>query len=243
MTNSIQVVYQDADLLAVNKPPGLLTHPSPLDPNAETSLVTALRASHGARLYPCHRLDRATSGVILLARNKPALGAVNAAFARHGIDKRYLGLVRGWIRGNVRIDYPLTLEEPRGRGGALPRQQAVTVVAPVQWYEHPTPSGRYPTTRLTLCEIRPQTGRRHQIRRHLAHLRHPLVGDTTHGDGKLNAWARPLFRKARLFLHAVELTFPHPASGQQVRISANPDHHWSESMDTLRPFAQTRHPW
>jgi tRNA pseudouridine65 synthase len=232
-----QVVYEDADVMAVNKPPGLLTHPSPLDPSAATSLVTALRESRGEQLYPCHRLDRATSGVILFAKNKPALAAVNAAFAELRMVKLYLGLVRGWIRESVRVDYPLTLEEPRQRGGALPQQDAVTLVMPVQWYEHPTPSGRYSTTRLTLCEISPQTGRRHQIRRHFAHLRHPLVGDTTHGDGKLNVWARLLFHRPRLFLHASELTLSHPVSGRRVRICADPDSHWSDSINTLRPYA------
>jgi len=236
--SDLQILYQDDDFVAVNKPPGMVVHRSGMVGEVATDLVSEVKGLVGCRVFPCHRLDRPTSGVVLLAFAPETVRLVQEKWNSSVVEKEYVAIVRGWIGEPGKLDYPLRLEEPRTRGGVLPLQSAVTVYHPRAWYEHPVSSGRYATTRLTLCSLKPRTGRRHQLRRHLAHLRHPIVGDTTHGDGKLNRWAREQTGSHRLFLHSGQLTFPDSRSGEMVTITASPDSEWEDLLEDWEPYRE-----
>lgn len=232
-----ELILLEADsLLVVNKPAGLLVHPSRMARDAPTDLVSLLREATGHMYHPCHRLDRATSGVLILARDADVLRTLNESFSAGEVKKEYLSLVRGWLHEPGIIDYPLRLEDPRTPAGTRPTQAAVTHYRPLARFEHPVSAGRYPTTRLTLCALAPGTGRRHQLRRHMAHLRHPVIGDTTHGDGRLNRWAREHLGAQRLFLHARCLRLPHPLTGKPLHLEAEPGPMWQGVLEHMECY-------
>mgnify|MGYP005850409569 CR=1 FL=1 len=231
----LDVLYQDPYLVAVYKPAGLLVHRTSLDSREVRFAVQLLRDQLGADVFPCHRLDKPTSGILLFALKKEILKAVNAAFAEGRVEKCYRALVRGWIREKGRLDYPLRpLKEEGSRAATAGPRAAVTDYAPLEHYEIPEPLGRYATARFSLVELAPLNGRTHQLRRHLAHLRHPVIGDTRHGDGLQNRYFRDRFRSRRLLLSAVGLALPHPVSGQELRLGAEPDDTFQTVLKMLR---------
>ncbi|NDV61431.1 hypothetical protein G0Q06_03105 [Puniceicoccales bacterium CK1056] len=219
----LEILYQDDHYIAVDKPAGLLVHRTQIDQSESQACVQILRNQIGRRVYPCHRLDKATSGVLFFALSPEALAAANKVFASGGVEKIYLALVRGWVTEAGRLDYPLVLEE-EGRGeNTLPKvQDAVTAYRPLKRFEVNKPLGRYQTARFSLIELRPETGRRHQLRRHMAHLRHPIIGDTTHGDGLQNRFFRDEFNCHRLLLTAISLKLAHPINGGELHIQTSP---------------------
>lgn len=240
MTNPVafplQILHEEDGFLAVNKPAGLLVHRTRIARDATTDVVSLLREQTGHAYHPCHRLDRATSGVLLLACDLDTLRTLNRTFAEGRAEKGYLALVRGWIHEGGVIDSPLKREEPREPQGSRPLQSAITRYQPLLRFEHPTASGPYASTRLTLCALDPETGRRHQLRRHLARLRHPVIGDSPHGDGRLNRWAREQLGTRRLFLHARSLRFPHPLTGAPLAVEADAGERWHTAIRRLEPF-------
>lgn len=215
----IRILYQDDRLLAVDKPSRMLVHPTRIDAGESVSCVKLLSCQLGHPVYPCHRLDKPTSGVLLFATDKEALSAVNSIFSMRKITKEYLAVVRGWVPVNGIVDYPLAYQpdggEKRGRG--LP-QPAVTEFQLVIRYELPEAFGKFPTNRYSLVRLYPKTGRQHQIRRHLKHIFHPVIGDTRYGDGAHNRFFRDRFDCHRLLLHAASLQFEHPFTGQPTTI-------------------------
>lgn len=217
----IEILYEDEHLVAIHKPAGLLVHRSYL---ARRELFFAMQLTRdlvGCHVFPVHRLDRPTSGVLLFAKSSEVANALCEQFASHTIEKQYLALVRGNMHESGILDYALKVElDELGDKNADPNkaaQEAVTAYEPLLNTEIPYPSGRYPTSRFALVRLSPKTGRKHQLRRHMAHLRHPIVGDTTHGDGKQNAFFREHFGINRLWLIAKKLSFTHPVT--QVRLS------------------------
>ncbi len=208
------ILWRDGHYLAVHKPSGLFVHPSPLDFRAP-SCLELLRDRLGQPLYPVHRLDRATSGVLLFALDPESARRMARLFAERKVAKRYLAVVRGHPPERGRIDRPL-----RERGGAGGLQEAVTEFRRLQRVELDAPVGRYPKAWYALVEAAPLTGRRHQIRRHLAHLSHPIIGDTTYGDSAHNLFFRNTFGVRRLLLLAGALSFDHPFSGEPVTVRA-----------------------
>lgn len=210
----LRVLHRDEHLVAVDKPAGLFSHPSPLDRRAP-SVLAELRATLGQRVYGVHRLDRPTSGVLLFALSSEAASALCDAFRRGLVRKGYRAVVRGFVAEEGVVDHPVR-EEGRGPGRAARtsyrRLATATVDAPV---------GPYPTARYSLVEVRPATGRRHQIRQHFAHLRHPLVGDTVYGDGRHNRLFRERFDLGRLLLFATELSLEHPFGGAHLTLAAS----------------------
>ena len=209
----LQILYRDPWLVAVNKPSGLMVHRSRLNADREVALQQ-LRNQLGQRVYPAHRLDRATSGVLLFALDSATARGLNLAFTRREPDKRYLAVTRGYTETGGVIDYPL-----RETRESEPRP-AVTHYRRLGRVELPIPVGRYRTARYSLVEVRPETGRMHQIRKHFAHLRHPLIGDTTYGEGRHNRLFREHFGIHRLLLHARQLGLAHPRSGRPLVIHA-----------------------
>lgn len=203
----LSVLHQDAELVAIDKPAGLLVHPSALDRHEEHSALKLLRDQLGARLWPLHRLDKSTSGALLFARSQQAAQRWGPLFEQGLVRKRYLALVRGWPPERGEIDYPLA-RDPELPSRGQPRLPALTRFARLACFEWPFPDGRHRTSRYALVEVQPLSGRRHQIRRHFKHIAHPLVGDTTHGKGAHNRAVAAWLGTQRLWLHAASVELP-----------------------------------
>lgn len=224
-TTDPRILYEDDWLIAVDKPAGLLVHPSWIAPAKTPHLVGWLRERYpNEKIHTVHRLDRATSGVILFARNKDTAHQLQTAFADRKVEKSYLCVVRGWIGEEGEIDYPLSHIYDRIADAKAdtdkPPQDAVTAYKPLARVELPIPVGKYPAARYCLVEVRPKTGRKHQIRRHMKHIFHPLVGDTKYGEGRHNRVFREDLGLHRLLLMATELELKHPETGQTLRVEA-----------------------
>jgi len=219
----MQILYLDDDLIAVRKPAGMPVHRGEGDRRDEPTALKEARRLAGRHVFPVHRLDRATSGLLLFALSPESARSINEAFESRVVEKSYLAVVRGVVPPEGRIDRPLA-EEPDRKNGFVrgPERDAVTLFRRLATVELPFPVGRYATSRYSLIEAKPETGRRHQIRRHLKHLSHHIIGDTTYGDGRHNRLFRERFECARLLLAAVEMTFPHP-SGESLTLAAPPD--------------------
>ena len=207
-----QVLYQDEYCIAVNKPHGLLVHRTSLS-NDKDFLLQRVRDQSGKKVYPVHRLDRPTSGVVLFAFGKNIVAEFFKIFREREAGKTYYALVRGWTDDSGVIDSPL-------RTAAGKEQDALTLYKTIAKTEVDIPVGPYEKSRYSLVEIDLKTGRTHQIRRHFAHLRHPLVGDTTYGDGRHNQMFRDKFNSHRLMLAAVELKLLHPFTRKELIIKA-----------------------
>ncbi|MFK8017753.1 MAG: pseudouridine synthase [Gammaproteobacteria bacterium] len=221
----LPILYRDDEFVAIDKPAGLLVHRSPISRDEVFALQT-LRDQIGQRVYPVHRLDRATSGVLLFALNKDSAAKVSAQFEARTVVKRYLAVARGWIGSEGAIDHPLINDE----GSAQAAQTRYTRLAKT---ELPFAVDRYPTTRYSLVQIEPLTGRRHQIRRHFKHISHHLIGDTTHGNGKHNRFFRERFGVRRLLLMGQELRFLHPRLETLIRIEAAPDGEFAAALNVF----------
>lgn len=206
----LTLLHHDCDLVAIDKPAGLLVHPSALDAHAEHTALELLRDQLGQRLWPLHRLDKGTSGVLLFARHAAAARHWGLAFEAGTIAKRYVALVRGWPPEAGRVDHPLA-RDPEQPSAGQPLLEATTLYRRTACFEWPfTVDGRFPATRYALVEVQPHNGRRHQIRRHLKHIAHPIVGDATHGKGAHNRAVARYLGLARLWLHAEEVVLPGP---------------------------------
>ncbi|MDZ5516245.1 tRNA pseudouridine(65) synthase TruC [Vibrio fluvialis] len=232
----LEIIYQDEYIVAVNKPAGMLVHRSWLDKHETQFVMQTLRDQIGQHVFPLHRLDRPTSGVLVFALSSEIAANMMPMFANHEMEKTYHAIVRGWIEEGDVLDYPLKEELDKiadkfAKQDKEP-QSAVTAYQPLAKVEVPHSTGKFPTTRYCLMEMKPKTGRKHQLRRHMAHLRHPIVGDTTHGDGKHNRLYREVYDAQRLMLHASELRFIHPYTEQELVLRAGFDPIWQ------RLFAQ-----
>ncbi len=214
-----EILYRDGHLLAVNKPAGVMVHRSRLERTERGSLVQTLRRHTGMPIYPVHRLDRPTSGVLLFALRPDAARTLAQHFARKQIGKVYAAIVRGWTDPEGRVDIPLAPDAYADRSLQTPKP-ARTDYRRLATIELPHPVGPYESCRYALAEIRPATGRTHQIRRHMRFISHPVVGDTTYGDGKHNRFFRSHMECRRMMLSAVEISFPHPADGRQTTVTA-----------------------
>ena len=233
----LEIVYQDEYFVAVNKPAGMLVHRSWLDRHETQFVMQTLRDQIGQHVFPLHRLDRPTSGVLIFALSSEVASHVMPLFANHEMKKTYHAIVRGWIEEGGTLDYPLKVEldkiADKFASEEKEAQEAVTDYLPLAKVEVPHSTGRFPTTRYCLMELSPHTGRKHQLRRHMAHLRQPIVGDTTHGDGKHNKLFREVYDSHRLLLHASSLEFVHPFSGETVIIKAGFDEVWQTLSHTF----------
>jgi tRNA pseudouridine65 synthase len=221
---ALEILYRDEYMVAIAKPSGLLVHRTPLDAWATGFALQRLRDQLGRTVYPVHRLDKATSGVLLFALDPDVLAQLSAAFERAAVSKRYLAIVRGWPPETLKIDHALRrLKDVRsGRPPAAALQPAVTALRRLATAELPVRVDRYPTSRYALVALEPLTGRHHQLRRHLKHVGHPIVGDTTYGQGRHNRLFRSRFGSQRLLLAAVSLRLCHPRSGERLEINAPP---------------------
>ena len=216
----IPVLYRDDQLIAVHKPAGMVVHPTDLAREETISLMLLVRRMVRQRVWPVHRLDRPTSGIVLFALNREAAGELGRQLQAHTVAKRYLAVVRGVPADQV-IDYPLK-ERPLYRTDLVRAEPlaALTHLKRLAQVELPVAVGRYPTSRYALVELAPVTGRRHQLRRHLKHIFHPIIGDTTYGDGVHNHYFRDHLESHRLLLAAVALTVTHPQTQAPLTITS-----------------------
>jgi tRNA pseudouridine65 synthase len=221
MHQPLTILYDDDDLVAVHKPAGLLVHRSSIDSRAERFLLQTLRDQIGAAVHPVHRLDKATSGIVVFARHAQAASRLAQAFRDGAVTKTYVAVVRGWAPEAVDIDHPLRdIADQRSRRQTFDSREAFTAVRCLARAELAAAVGRYPTARYSLVTCHPRTGRRHQIRRHLKHLRHPIIGDVNYGDGAHNRFFRDALGITRLLLAASLLRVPHPRTDQAIELHA-----------------------
>ncbi|GAB2537666.1 pseudouridine synthase [Rhodanobacter koreensis] len=223
----IEILYQDDALIAVNKPANLAVHRSKMVGNAEEFLIDQLREQIGDSVYLAHRLDRATSGALLVARNKDIAAALGEQFMGRSVHKEYLAVVRGWpdpLEGV--IDYPLPGSRETG-----PRREARTQYQRLATIEVPIELGRYPQQRYALVLTEPESGRFRQIRKHLAHIHHPVIGDCQHGRGDHNRLYKQHFGCHRMLLHAWRIRFAHPLTGAAMEIEAPLDAAYAGLLD------------
>ena len=225
-------IYEDEHLVAIDKPAGLLVHRTQLAAHEGEAALQLLRDQLGRPVWPVHRLDRGTSGVLLFALSAEVASRLGAMFEQGRMDKRYVALVRGWPATDEGvIDHPLA-RDPELPSAGQPLLTAQTRWRVLQRLEWPLASDpRFATTRVALLEAEPLQGRRHQIRRHLKHIAHPILGDATHGKGPLNRAVAAHLGLQRLWLHARQLTLEHPVSGQRLELLAPMSADWSAAIE------------
>ncbi len=219
----LPILYADEHLVVVNKPSGLLVHRSPIDRHERRFAVQLLRDQFGRRVFPVHRLDKGTSGALVFALDRETAAKLATDFANQRVTKTYLAVVRGWPAECGEIDHPLEAVPdayaPVAESGPKPARTRFRRLGTV---ELPCRVDRYPTSRYALLELEPDTGRRHQLRRHLAHVSHPIIGDSTYGKGRHNRLFAERYGVRRLLLACVRLAFDHPATGQRIEVVADP---------------------
>jgi len=233
----LDILYQDEFFVAVDKPPGLFVHRSYMDRDEIYFALQLVRDQIGQYVYPLHRLDRPTSGVLLFALTKEVASAMGQAFTNNDIQKTYYALTRGHLTANGLVDYALKEKLDKLGDKNVNRnkepQQALTAYQSLHTASLPIALGKFPSVRYSLIKLMPKTGRRHQIRRHLAHLRHPIIGDINYGDNKQNPFFIEHFGFKRLMLIAKSLTFTHPVSKEEISIECSFDCQWQGVFEEL----------
>lgn len=228
VTMPLTLLFRDRHYVAVHKPPNLLVHRSWLASQEQRFLLQELRDQIGQRVYPVHRLDRATDGVMIFGLDGAAAKALAGSFEERRVEKLYWAIVRGWAPVQGRIEHPV---KDRDEAGAS--KPAVTDYRRLAEVELAVAVDRYPTSRYSWVEVRPQTGRRHQIRQHFKHIGHPLIGDTSYGKGSHNRFFRSRYGIQRLLLMSRSLSFQHPYTGDLLTIQAEPDPQWRGLCEQL----------
>jgi len=209
----LDILFSDEHLVAINKPHDLLVHRSSIAADVSEFALQLLRDQVGKKVYPVHRIDRKTAGVLLFAFDKSVEIEMQKQFADNLVKKKYLAIVRGHTPDQEDIDYPL-----RKENGTL--QEAFTAYRTLKRAELEVAFGNHPTSRYSLVEATPATGRMHQLRKHFAHIFHPIIGDRTHGCNKQNKLFKEKWEMTTMSLHALSLSFTHPVTGEQVMIEA-----------------------
>lgn len=224
MAEQLPILYRDESIVVIDKPPGLLVHRSEIDRHETRFAIQILRDQIGQRVWPAHRLDRGTSGVLLFGLSAEIAGRLGQQFEQGTIDKRYWAVVRGHPPASGSIDYPLSRQrdayEFQGSESSTEAQSALTHFRKLAEIELSVAIDRYPSSRYALLELEPVTGRRHQIRRHLKHISHPIIGDATYGKGRHNRYFADELACGRLLLACTGLAFNHPESGERLQIKA-----------------------
>lgn len=221
----IDILYADDRICAVAKPSGIMVHPTGISTD-RVFLTDLLRRRLGCPVRAVHRLDRATSGVLLFALDREAAAELGRQFREGSVDKRYLAVVRGWLDDAGVIERPLA----RRRGTEQPARTHYRCLGRI---ELPVPVPPHDSARYSFVEARPETGRRHQIRRHFNGIAHPIVGDVNHGDRRHNRLFRARFGCHRLLLHAERLAFRHPDDGQWMIVRAPEPADFRDVLDAL----------
>jgi len=239
----LTILHQDQHLVAIDKPAGLMVHRSRIDVHARQFALQMLRDQIGQKVFPIHRLDRPTSGVLLFGLNSEIAKILSHQFEARTIEKSYTAIVRGIPPQTGIWDEPL-LEKPDPIVDAMadknkPPQPAVTHFQTIRSWEVPFSTGKYPHSRYSLVKISPKTGRRHQIRRHFNHMAHPIIGDTSHGDRRHNRLFRERFRSRRLLLVASSIDLAHPQFETPLTINAELGSDFEHAINQLNSHSIT----
>ncbi len=233
----LEILYQDEHLIAVNKPAGMLVHRSWLDSRETVFVMQTLRDQIGQHVFTVHRLDKPTSGVLLLALSSDVARLMSQQLENHQMAKVYHAVVRGYVPEDGTVDYALTEEQDKiaDKFASVDKapQPAVSHYRVLAKVEMPVAVGPYDTARYSLVELKPETGRKHQLRRHMSHLRHPILGDSRHGDLKQNRGMVEHFSCPGLMLHASHMQLPHPVTGEMLSLTAKWDGRWQHLVQQL----------
>lgn len=233
----LPILYQDDRLVAIHKPSGLLVHRSVLDRHETRFAVQMLRDQLGRHVYPLHRLDKGTSGVLLFALDRETAARVGADFESRAVRKRYVAIVRGHPPADGVIDHALSRRHDDAEhvpaGATTEAQSAITRYRTLAAAELPVRVDRYPTSRYALLALEPETGRRHQLRRHLKHVSHPIIGDATFGKGRHNRLFAELFGVSRLLLACVGMQLTHPWDRRALALECPPSDDFAHVMTQL----------
>lgn len=234
------ILYQDNDMIAINKPSGWLVHRSWLDKAETVFVMQTLRDQIGQHVFPVHRLDRPTSGVLLFALSSDTARLLSNQFATKQIEKCYYAIVRGYLNHQAVIDYPLTQEldkiADKFANQNKPAQEAVTDYCGISGIEVPIKVGKFDTARYSMVKLKPKTGRKHQLRRHMKHIFHPIIGDSKYGDLHQNRAFTEYFGIKRLMLHATQLNITHPITHKSLVINANLPNDWQQIVKHFTIF-------
>ena len=222
----LDILFRDEYLIAINKPHDLLVHRSPIAADVEEFALQLLRNQIGQKVNPVHRIDRKTGGVLLFAFSKPIEIAMQKQFAENLVSKKYWTILRGHTEDTGNIDYPL-----RKENGTL--QEAFTTYHTLKRAELDVAFGKHPTSRYSLVEATPATGRMHQLRKHFSHIFHPIIGDRTHGCNKQNKLFKEQWEMNTMLLHALSLTFKHPVTGEMIVIEAPLQREFIRTMELM----------
>lgn len=238
----IEVIYRDEDLVAVFKPAGLMVHRGANTLEDEPVLLQALRDQLGQFLYPIHRLDRPTAGLILMATNSQVASRLGEQFMAHRVIKHYQALVRGYMPSELRVDRPLLHPKyfEERESGLHEGQEAVTHFRCLKQFEVPWPASGFETSRFALLEIRPETGRWHQIRRHLNYIGHPIIGDHRHGDHRWNQMFYERTGIYRMMLTAMRLDFRHPITQEPISLLVGRGEAFDNAIEILQGTQQPK---
>lgn len=218
----LDILYRDEYIVAINKPSGMLVHRSDIDRHETRIVLQLLRNQLGQRVYPVHRLDKPTSGVLVFALSSETASKMVEQWRERAVDKRYLAIVRGYMPEFTHLDYAMRppVDKYARNEVEKPPQEAITDFHLLSTVEIPVEIDKYPQSRYSLVEAIPQTGRKHQIRRHLKHLSHPIIGDARYGKGRHSRYFRDHLDAGRLLLHAWQLSITHPYSGEPLSFTA-----------------------
>ncbi|MGO1282628.1 MULTISPECIES: tRNA pseudouridine(65) synthase TruC [unclassified Psychrobacter] len=236
IVNQIEIIYEDEHLVAINKEAGLLVHRSWLDRGETRFALQLTRDAVGCHVFPVHRLDRPTSGVLLFAKSSAVARSLTEAFTAHQVTKQYLAVVRGFMSEQGSVDYALSFKPDaiadKFANLDKPAQEAVTHWQSLAQIELPfAVSKKHATSRYSLMRLTPETGRKHQLRRHMRHLFHHIVGDTSHGDIRHTRFFRTQYDCTRMLLHAQTLALSHPVTGEPLLLKAGLDDQWMRILE------------
>jgi len=223
----LEIIYEDENLIAINKPHGLLVHQSSIARDATEFALQMLRDQVGKHVSPVHRIDRKTSGILLFAFDKESEIAMQQQFMNSETNKKYLAILRGFAPDSMDIDYPLAREN-----GTI--QEAFTSFKTLHKAEIDIAFGKHATSRYSLVEATPRTGRMHQLRRHFSHILHPIIGDRTHGCNKQNKFFLEQWNMTTMLLHASELSFVHPKTFEKIHLKAQLHDEFQRVMDFMK---------
>ena len=238
-TETLEILYQDESLIAIHKPAGLLVHKSPIDKHETRYAMKILRNQINQWVYPVHRLDKPTSGVLLFTLSSELAKTVSKAFEAREVQKEYEAIVRGWINKGI-IDHPLkeiaVFKHQQKNVEKLEAKEATTQFENINHYELPFSDGRFSSSRYSHISLKPKTGRKHQIRRHLKHISHPIIGDVKYGKGEHNRLFKDELNSHRLLLAATKLTITHPVTNKPLIIECPLEDNMSATLKELDRF-------
>jgi len=219
---SLDIIFEDQFIICVNKPNNMVVHHAYHSRNVadETCLLQLIQAEKGIKVYPIHRLDRKTSGIILLAKETTNVSKFQELFTNNEIEKTYYGVVRGFSPESKIIDSPV-----KGRDASI-HKDALTYLKTLEQIVLEIPVKPYDSSRYSLVELKPKTGRMHQLRVHTNKISHPLIGDIKYGDKNHDLMFEENFGWKNMFLHAGHLKFKHPFSEEVLILKANFPKDW-----------------